>query len=324
MADAARNPPAGPRIPPLVLAPLQGVTTAVFRRVFAGHFGGFDRAMAPFIATPHGRLPPLRRFRDILPENNRGAPPLVPQLLGKDGDDFRALANAIHDELGHSEVNWNLGCPSPTVTARGRGAGMLPHPDRVRAFLDAACAGLRCRLSVKLRLGMQRDDEALALADVLNAYPIVEVTIHPRTARQQYQGHADVARFADLKALLAHPVAYNGDVDTTAFARDVCARFPDLSSLMVGRGALANPWLPAAIRAGRPERDAWHLPVLAAFHDDLFDAYRLALEGGAGPVLGRMKELWGYWAPAFPDARRVLKARTLAEYRDQADRVLRP
>ena len=311
-----------PRIPPIVLAPLQGVTTALFRRVYKRHFPGVDRAMAPFLPTTHGRLPPLRHFKDLLPENNRDSLPLVPQLLGKDGHDFRETANFLHDELGYPEVNWNLGCPSPTVTSRGRGSGMLNAPDRVEAFLDAACAGLRCRLSVKMRLGLERDDEYLALIDVLQRYPLVEITLHPRTGRQQYTGRADAERFADFKSRVSHPVAYNGDLDTTDAARRLCARFPDLSSLMIGRGVIANPWLPAAIRDGTPERERWSPVALARFHDDLYEGYRDALDGGAGPVLAKMKEIWCYWEAAIPGTRRVLKSRSLAEYEANVARAL--
>jgi len=311
-----------PRIPPLVLAPLLGVTTATFRRVFKAHFPGIDRALSPFIPTTHGRPPALRYYKDILPGNNRDSLPLIPQLIGKDGNDFREAANAIHDELGYDEVNWNLGCPAKTVTSRGRGAGMLKDPAAVDAFLDAACSGLRCRLSIKMRLGLQRDDDYLALVGILDRYPIAEITIHPRTGRQQYGGRADVERFADFRARLRHPVAYNGDIETTARAREICARFPGLSSLMIGRGVIANPWLPAAIRDGRPEREAHDLRALARFHDDLYDAYRASLDGGAGPVLAKMKEVWTYWEATLPDVRRILKSRSLPEYEENVARVL--
>lgn len=321
MNEASPQPASDIRVPPIVLAPLQGVTTATFRRVFRRHFGGFDRAMAPFLPTMSGGRVRGRQFRDILPEANRGALPLIPQLIGRDGHDFRETANRIHDEFGYEEVNWNLGCPSPTVTARGRGAGMLRDPLRVEAFLAAACAGLRCRLSIKMRLGMDRDDEALALVDCLNRHPIAEITIHPRTGRQQYAGTADIERFDGLKARLVHPVAFNGDIDTTDGALGICARFDDLSSLMIGRAAIANPWLVGAIRTGLPERAAWCPDALARFHDDLYDAYRVDLEGGPGPVLARMKELWAYWAPAFPDMRRVLKSRDFAGYEVAVARV---
>ncbi len=320
--DDPTHGPCGLRIPPIVLAPLQGVTTATFRRVYRRHFGGIARAMAPFVTTTHGRLPHRRHFADLLPENNRDSLPLVPQLLGKDGRDFREIANFLHDELGYGEVNWNLGCPSGTVTTRGRGAGMLRDPVAIDAFLDAACDGLRCRLSVKMRLGMEREDESLALVETLNRHPIVEITLHPRTGRQQYAGRADVEAFARLKALLAHPVAYNGDVVMPDPARDLCARFPDLSSLVIGRGAIARPWLPAAILDGSSPGDEAMRPALARFHEDLYEAYRCELQGGPGPVLARMKEVWAYWTALGPDTRRVLKSRTLPEYEANVARLL--
>jgi tRNA-dihydrouridine synthase len=293
---------------------MQGVTTALFRSVFARHFGGIDRALSPFIPAVHGKLPPRRYFRDILPENNAGSIPLVPQLIGKDGAEFRETANRIADDLGYEEVNWNIGCPSPTVTTRGRGSGILPHPDRLDAFLDAACSGLRCRLSVKMRLGLERDDEWEALVDVLHRYPLCEVTMHPRTGRQQYGGRADVERFAAFYGRMRLPVAYNGDVRTTAFALDLCARFPGLSSLMIGRGLFVNPWLPSAVRGGWDERRDFDLAALRRFHDDLYRTYREAMEGGPGPVLAKMKELWALWGDASPGVKRVLKTRGFEDY----------
>ena len=279
--------------------------------------------MAPFIPTTHGRLPSLKYFKDIHPENNLCSLPIIPQLLGKDGHDFRETANFIHDELGYQEINWNIGCPAPTVTSRGRGAGMLRYPDRVASFLEAAFTGLRCRLSIKMRLGSDRDDDYLELVDSLRQYPIAEITIHPRTGRQQYEGQADIERFADLKARLGHPVAYNGDIRTAAQGSEICARFSDLSSLMIGRGAVTNPWLPAAIAGGQPELEEFNLPTLARFHDDLYESYRTTMEGGAGPILGKMKEVWGYWAAWAPDVKGILKSRNLGEYEDQTNKVLR-
>lgn len=301
---------------------MQGVTTALFRRVFHRHFGGIDRALSPFIPAVHGKLPPRRYFKDILPENNVGSIPLVPQLIGKDGAEFRETANRIADDLGYAEVNWNIGCPSPTVTTRGRGSGILPYPDRVDAFLDAACRGLRCRLSVKMRLGLERDDEWEALVDVLHRYPLCEVTLHARTGRQQYGGRADVERFADFYRSMRLPVGYNGDIRTTAFARDLCARFPGLSSLMIGRGLFVNPWLPSAVRGGWDERRDFDPAALRRFHDDLYQTYRAALEGGPGPVLAKMKELWSMWGEDSPGVRRVLKARSFADYDEAVARVM--
>lgn len=302
--------------PRLILAPLLGVTTAVFRRVFQQHFSGFDQAMGPFIAVTHGKLPPIKYFKDIWPQNNQTSIPLIPQLIGKDGHDFREMANRIQAEFGYNEINWNIGCPSPTVTSRVRGAGMLAHPDMIRDFLDAACLGLKCQLSIKMRLGMERPDEYLHLVEILNRYPICEITIHPRTGRQLYTGNADVERFADLQSRLSSPIVYNGDIRTSEHGLMIGQRFPQLSGLMIGRGAISNPLLPSLFQSGEITQKVPDLIRLQAFHDDLYQSYSESMEGGAGPILGKMKEIWTYWSAALGDSavRHILKSKSLIEY----------
>ena len=309
----------------LILAPLLGVTGWHYRRVFTRRFGGFDQAMAPFIAVTHGKQPPSSHFRDISPEHNQASLPLIPQLIGKDGLDFQQTACRLHQEFGYDEVNWNIGCPAGTVTSRLRGAGMLAHPDMIDHFLDQACRDLPCRLSIKMRLGMERPDEFLALVPILNRYPIAEITIHPRTGRQQYTGRADVERFAELKGLLRHPVIYNGDIRRTAQAQAISQRFPDISGLMIGRGSVINPWLPQAIRTGVDETSLFSFDGLRAFHDELLSGYLEQLQGGILPVLGKMKEIWCYWEEHFPEderrVRSILKSNNLDEYRTMVDRA---
>ena len=309
----------------LILAPLLGLTTAVFRQVFCRCFSGFTQIMSPFIAVTHGKQPPLSHFRDILPENNVGSLPIIPQLIGKDGADFRETANRLYHEFAYQEINWNIGCPAGTVTARLRGAGMLSHPEMIDTFLEQACAGLHCRLSVKMRLGMEKNTEFLALAPILNRYPISEITIHPRTGRQQYTGRADVEKFAELKSLLIHPVVYNGDIRTATQAFNIQQRFPDISGLMIGRGSVINPWLTQAIQENRDESGLFNFAGLRAFHDELFAEYVRVLAGVSKPILGKMKEIWCYWEEHFPDAERrvrnILKSDTLDEYRSMVDRA---
>ena len=123
-------------------APMEGVTGAVYRRTHHDYFPGIDKYFMPFITpTANGRLTP-RQKRDVAPEVNAGVP-AVPQLLTKSAEDFIWAANALFD-MGYREVNLNLGCPSGTVTAKGKGAGFLGDPDALDRFLDAvfsACRG---------------------------------------------------------------------------------------------------------------------------------------------------------------------------------------
>ena len=137
-------------------APMEGVTGAVYRRTHHEFFSGVDKYFMPFITpTTNEKLTP-RQKRDVLPEYNEGVP-AVPQLLTKSAADCIWAVNALHD-LGYPEVNLNLGCPSGTVTAKGKGAGFLAHPDELDRFFDevfAKCEGI----SVKTRLGVHEASE---------------------------------------------------------------------------------------------------------------------------------------------------------------------
>jgi tRNA-dihydrouridine synthase len=133
------------------------------------------------------------------------------------------------------------------VAAKHRGSGILPYPDEVRAILDAVIPELKPRLSVKVRLGLKEPDEIFRLVPVLNDYPLLSVTVHPRLGRQQYGGMPDLDTFERLLPLIQHPVIYNGDICTAADARRIRERFPSIADIMIGRGILYNPCLPLEI-----------------------------------------------------------------------------
>lgn len=302
----------------LVFAPLFGITTAKFRVIYSRHFGGFTAVLAPFISTTCGNPPSLSHYRDILPENNPGNPPLIPQLIGKDAKPFAEAANRIHECFGYEEVNWNIGCPSNTVTRGKRGAGLLPCPDVIDAFLNDVCPHIKCKLSIKMRIGMFESDEYLKLVPVLNSYPISEITVHPRTGIQMYGGHADVEKFADIFSLLKHPVMYNGDIRTVEDARKILLRFPGVSGLMTGRGAISNPLLPEMVQTGSTFVFEDFINRLKRFHDDLFAAYQSHVRPDGIHSLGRMKELWRHWAENFANKEEILniilQAKNIRDY----------
>ena len=279
----------------LLLAPLKGLTDAVFRRTYAEHFTGFDGAVAPFVtAIPADRITD-HHVRDLLPRPNGGMP-VVPQILGNTAGDFIFLARYLYDQ-GYPEVNWNLGCPFRPVAKKRRGSGLLPFPDQVDEFLDKTLRVLPGRLSIKMRLGRKRPDEIFKLFPVLERYPIEEITIHPRTGRQMYAGLPDLDTFQACLTATRHRIVYNGDINDLEGFQALAARFPRIDSWMIGRGALSNPFLPAVIRAGRDE-----IPDKAekfrAFYEMLFARYQERLCGPAH-LLDRMKGFWTYFAGAF-------------------------
>ncbi len=287
----------------LILAPLQGFTDVVYRNVFAGHFSGFDEAVAPFISTMgEERLKPSR-IHDVLPENNKSLK-VTPQILGNVAKDFIFLANILAD-MGYETVNWNLGCPHSKIAKKKRGSGLLNLPDMIDAFLDVVMGKISCRLSVKVRLGRKSPDEIFRLLPLFDAYPLEEIIVHPRTGVQMYLGEADADAFEAIAEKTRHTLVYNGDITGKAVFNRLEKRFPMVKRFMIGRGVLANPFLPEDIKGINPGKTRT-MSRLVSFHEDLFETYDRALYGPSH-ITGRMKGFWTYLGPSFEGSKKPLK-----------------
>lgn len=275
----------------LYLAPLQGMTTAFYRNAFAKHFGSIDAYYAPFIASSDLTKVSYKLLKDILPEYNDNSLRLIPQILGNDGDQFKDYALAISD-MGYREINWNIGCPFPMVTNKKRGSGLLPYPDMIDSFLHTACSDSSYSVTVKMRLGLHDTEEGFKVMNVLNQYPLGGVIIHARTGKQMYEGKVDVDSFELLAAQCRHEVTYNGDIFTYEDFLAIRTRFPGINSFMLGRGALRDPFLPAAIKGYKVPSDN-KISIVSQFHDDIFHYYKEKLSGDKH-LCDKMKEFWDY------------------------------
>ena len=194
-------------------APMEGFTDRVWRQTHQKWFGAqgaADRYYAPFISPPENRVLIKKKMAELAPEANPGAP-VIPQLLAKDGELAAWMIGQLR-ALGYTEVNLNLGCPAGTVTAKGKGSGMLRDLAKVDAFLEGVFSRTEGPVSVKTRLGVEKPEEFAAILEIYSRYPISELTIHPRVMRQQYRGQADRAAFAAALPRCTMPVCYNGDV----------------------------------------------------------------------------------------------------------------
>lgn len=243
----------------LILAPMQGLTELLFRKVYHQTFpGALDSSVSPFLSLTHGNLETAwKKIEDVIPELNANSIPVVPQILGREPEEFVALANRLH-EVGYDEVNWNIGCPMRRVAGKHRGSGILPYPDEVRQVLDRVVPHLHLRLSVKMRLGYRDKNEIFSLIPILNEYPLKCVTIHPRIGKQVYSGQVDLDTFSQVLPQLHHHVVYNGDIHTLSSYKKIRKLFPEISDFMLGRGILRNPSLPLQIKSyemGLPEQD---------------------------------------------------------------------
>ncbi|HOP99852.1 MAG TPA: tRNA-dihydrouridine synthase family protein [Acetivibrio clariflavus] len=275
----------------IFLAPLQGMTVAGYRNAFARHFGGIDAYYSPFIATSEINKVNKLLLKDILQENNDPAVKLIPQILGNNGMQFKFFAEAISG-LGYYEINWNIGCPYPTVTSKKKGAGMLPYPDMIKSFLDNACSGNSYVVTVKMRLGMESLEEGMRVIEVLNDYPLGRVIIHARTGIQKYDGNVDLEAFIEMASSCKHEITYNGDIFTYEDYLRISMKIPFVKSFMLGRGALINPFLPSEIKGNivAPENK---INIIRAFHNEIFDYYRNRVSGDKH-LCDKMMEFWSY------------------------------
>ncbi len=289
--------------PQLYLAPLKGLTDYVFRNTYALHFSGIDVSVAPFISSKKDNKFKRKYARDVLPENNPHMP-VIPQILSKSANDFVCLANFLYD-LGHTTVNWNLGCPFPMVAGKGRGAGMLPNTDKIQAFLDRVHQRIYGKLSIKVRLGWESRDDIFRLIPVLNQYPLAEVIIHPRTGIQRYEGTVDQEAFRQCLALLRHKVVYNGDIKSYEIFRELHNVYTNVSGWMIGRWCIINPFLPEMIQGQTNDfLDKTHR--MKAFHAALFEQYGSILDGPSH-LLNKMKGFWQYFSKSFKQNKKALK-----------------
>ena len=285
------------------VAPMEGLTDRVWRQAHQKWFGWAGapaKYYAPFLSPPENRVLIKKKMAELAPEANPGAP-VVPQLLAKDGALAAWMVGQLR-QLGYTEVNLNFGCPSGTVTAKGKGSGMLRDLDKLDAFLAALFAEAEGPLTVKTRLGVEKPEEFAAVLEVYNRYPIAELTIHPRVMRQQYRGIADREAFAKALPECKMPVCYNGDLTTVEQLRALEADFPAVQSLMVGRGIIADPALFRQALGG----PAATKEELRGYLDDLYHGYT-ALFGSAGCAISRMKGHWFYLIHRFEGSERLEK-----------------
>lgn len=295
------------------LAPLRGVTIRTFRNLHALWFQPPDRAVAPFIPTFAGEKVKPVLLKDVDPDLGQSVP-VVPQVIGKDVGQLRTLLHAFK-AMGYTCADLNAGCPWPFVAKKGRGAGLMRDADAFARMLEAGCEEMPGGFSVKVRLGMDTPDLLQQRMELINSFPLREVAIHARTAKQMYEGRVLLEPFAAALAACRHPVVYNGDIRTRADYLRLKARFPSVTRWMIGRGLAMDPFVIERVRREDPaERE---VARLKGFLDDYVAANAEELYGPVA-VLGRMKELWGYLHLSLRQGERVWGSvkicRTLDEY----------
>ncbi len=272
-------------------APMEGLTDGIYRSLHHKYFPSVDRYYTPFFSpTVHRSLTP-REERELPLADTLGCT-TIPQLLTKNAEDFLWMAQVCKDR-GYTEVNLNLGCPSGTVVAKGKGSGMLRDLTALDAFLEVIYKNAPLPISVKTRLGLENPDEFPAILDIYNQYPICELTIHPRVRKQFYSGDVVMEQFDYALKNSRNPLCYNGDILSLEQANAMV----QVDAVMIGRGLIACPWM----CTGEPDAK-----VLEAFMDELLSRYTAEF-GGPRNAMFRMKENWGFLHTRFENSEKLWK-----------------
>ena len=288
-------------------APMEGLTDSVFRRLHHTYFPGVDRYYMPFISpTMHRALTP-REARELPPADSVPFT-AIPQILTKVADDFLWAAEQCV-RLGYPEVNLNLGCPSGTVVSKGKGSGMLADAEQLDRFLEAVFSAAPVPISVKSRLGLTDPQEFPKLLEVYNRYPIAELTLHPRVRKAFYSGNVEMEMFAYCASNSANPLCYNGDIHRIEDIENITRQFPNVQSVMIGRGLIGDPGMLSGGTSGI---------ALEGMFNAMLEEY-LALFGGSRNAMFRLKEHWGFLLHRFENSeklgKRLRKTTDLAEYK---------
>lgn len=274
---------------PVHFAPLQGYTEDAYRRLHNELCGGVQEYYTPFVRIENGGARP-KDLRDLKPQNNQGVR-LTPQVIARDASELQSLLDVIQP-MGYERIDINMGCPFPLQTRHGRGAGLLLNPDKVREIAHVVQAHPELQFSVKMRLGLESEDEWRSILPILNDIPLRHITLHPRIASQQYKGQVNMAAFQAFAQACKHPLIYNGDITTPELMRHLQATYP-LAGIMLGRGLLARPTLATEYQKGIELDPHSRLQTVRQLHDRLLAHYETVIPGES-QRLTKIRTFWDF------------------------------
>jgi tRNA-dihydrouridine synthase len=307
----------------LISSPLQGFTDFRFRNALNKYFGGIDTFYAPYIRL-NGKLEIKASYdRDLQPKNNEVSD-LIPQIITNDADEFLFVAKYVQD-LGYNELNWNLGCPYPMVTKRCMGSGLISDSNRIDEILKKVHSESDILVSMKMRLGYESPTEILDVMPILDKYPLRNIAIHARLGKQLYKGGVDLEGFQHALDVAKHKIYYNGDITSVAAFREVKEKFPTIERFLIGRGLIADPFLPQMIKNDTLSYPENKMEVFSKFHDTLYDDYESALSGSSH-VLVKMESFWEYFCNSFENPhktfKKIKKAKSFGQYHAAVKEIL--
>ena len=288
----------------LLSSPLQGFTDYKFRNAFNHFFGGIDTFYSPYIRL-NGKLVIKNSYKKDIELKNNTELEVIPQIITNNVEEFLFVAKYVR-ELGYKELNWNLGCPYPMVTKRGMGSGLIADPEKINSILHKIHNESDILVSMKMRMGYDTPEEILEVLPVLDNYPLKNIAIHARIGKQLYKGGTDLDSFQKCVDNTKHKLYYNGDVTSVAAYKKLQERFPSIDHWMIGRGLIADPFLPSMIKAETTEYPKNRFDIFNEFHNRIFTEYDAALSGPT-PIKMKMLGFWEYFSQSFSNPQKTYK-----------------
>lgn len=254
--------------PPLILAPMAGVTDSVYRGIMARHGAGL---VTTEMVSVQGIVRNQRPTWELCGLDDLPGVPLAVQLFGYDANAFAEAARRV-EAVGASIVDINAGCPVKKIVKQGAGACLLKTPEQLLRIVEDVRRAVRIPLTVKMRLGWDASSVNIVdLARCIESAGADAVSIHGRTAVQYYTGRADWSWIGRVKEVLGIPVIGNGDVSSPSLADALLAE-TSCDGVMIGRATRGNPWLLSAVAA------AWGYCGAGYFSPGWADFHRTARE----------------------------------------------
>ncbi|MFI5142401.1 MAG: tRNA dihydrouridine synthase DusB [Thermoanaerobaculales bacterium] len=287
--------------PPLVLAPMAGITDRDFR-LLVRRLGGCGMVSMEFVSSEgllRAQASTLRLLHFVDEER-----PIAIQIYGSDPQRMADAARLV-EAMGADLCDVNMGCPANKVLKGCAGAALTADLPLARRIVAAVRAAVGIPLTVKFRLGIHHDAMTfIELGRICEAEGVNAVTLHPRTARQQFTGTATWDSIRSLKTALEIPVIGNGDVNTpldalTMFQQTGC------DAVMIGRASLTNPWIfrqTADLLGGRAPAE----PTLAERHT-LVQAHfgEVLAREDARTALHKLRKFTGWYTHGLPEGKHL-------------------
>ncbi len=309
--------------PPLILAPMAGITDHVYRLMLR-RIGGVGLVTMEFISSEAVSRGNARQIRKMVFSNEER--PLSIQIYGSDAARMAAAAEVV-EELAPDVCDINMGCPANKVLKGCAGAALMGDLPLARAIVRAVRSRLSIPLTVKFRLGLDdRRENFLDLGKMCEDEGAAAVAMHARTARQMYTGRADRRRILELKRHLSIPVVGNGDVES---AEDVLAMFAETGcdAVMAGRATMKNPWIfrqAADLLAGRAPREA---TLDERRHVMLHHFAEIEARAEPRDVLHKLRTMTGWYTHGLPNGRalrvKISELKTPADFHSAVEEFFR-